>query len=211
MEEYHKIQTVYKRNPDTNYKTLLSGQYSIPEFGYLANNTWQFTEKVDGTNIRVGYKEGNIEFGGRTENAQIPAVLTKNLCSMFYPMLELLEETFGIADIVLYGEGYGGKIQKAGSAYGQDQRFVLFDVLIDGWWLNRDNVNDIADTLGIESVPIIGVGSLADMVAMAKAGIISTWGSFQAEGIVARPSTELRTRAGKRVITKIKCRDFLAK
>jgi hypothetical protein len=33
---------------------------------------------------------------------------------------------------------------------------------------------------------------------------------FEAEGIVARPKTELCTRSVRRLITKIKCRDFVA-
>ena len=47
MNQYHKIQTVFKRDPQANYKTLLFGQYSLPEFEYLAMNEWSFTEKVD--------------------------------------------------------------------------------------------------------------------------------------------------------------------
>ena len=54
MKEYHKIQTVFKRDPSTNHKTLLMDDYSLPEFEYLKNNHWIFTEKIDGTNIRVG-------------------------------------------------------------------------------------------------------------------------------------------------------------
>ena len=53
METYHKIQTVWLRDPDNRYKTLLEGQWATPEFEYLANNEWTFTEKVDGTNVRV--------------------------------------------------------------------------------------------------------------------------------------------------------------
>ena len=74
--KYHKIQTVYKRDPVTKYKTLLEGEYSLPEFEYLADNEWVWTEKVDGTNIRVmwdGWKK--LSFGGRTDNAQIPTPL----------------------------------------------------------------------------------------------------------------------------------------
>lgn len=43
-----------------------------------------------------------------------------------------------------------------------------------------------------------------------KRGIRSTWGDFEAEGIVARPKIELMTRSGHRLVTKIKCRDFAA-
>ena len=31
MNEYHKIQTVFKRDPETKYKTLLIGEYSVPK------------------------------------------------------------------------------------------------------------------------------------------------------------------------------------
>ena len=56
MKEYHKIYTIFKRNPKTKYKTLLEGKYSLPEFEYLKDCIWVFTEKIDGTNIRVIWK-----------------------------------------------------------------------------------------------------------------------------------------------------------
>jgi hypothetical protein len=50
--------------------------------------------------------------------------------------------------------------------------------------------------------------TLHDMINMARGSFKSQWGDFRAEGIVARPVVELRTRAGRRIITKIKQRDF---
>ena len=111
--------------------------------------------------------------------------------------------------ICLYGEGYGGKIQKAGSTYGPQQKFVLFDVKIGDLWLQRGDVHDIANKMGLEVVPIRGMGSLDSMVAVAEAGIHSSWGDFLAEGLVARPEIEMRTRRGDRMITKIKTKDFI--
>ena len=46
------------------------------------------------------------------------------------------------------------------------------------------------------------------MVTAASQGFKSQWGDFMAEGIVARPAQELRTRDGHRIITKIKHKDF---
>ena len=208
MNEYHKIQTVFKRDMETrNGKTLLEGQWTLPEFEYLADNTWVFTEKVDGTNIRIMFKDGAITFGGKTDSAQIPAQLVARLNERFLPMAEKLSEVFG-CDACLYGEGYGAKIQKVGGNYRQDQDFVLFDVRVGEWWLQRKGVEDIASKLGIDIVPIIGEGTIYDAIEQAKRGIKSTWGDFQAEGIVARPKVELKTRNGQRIITKIKCRDF---
>lgn len=208
MNEYHKIQTVFKRDMQKNGKTLLEGQWTLPEFEYLAGNQWVFTEKVDGTNIRVMLKDGAVTFGGKTDNAQIPAQLVARLNERFLPMAAQLQEVFG-CDACLYGEGYGAKIQKGGGNYRPDQDFVLFDVRVGECWLQRADVEDVAVNLGIDVVPIIGEGTLHDAIAQAKAGIGSTWGAFQAEGIVARPKTEMNTRNGHRIITKIKCRDFV--
>jgi hypothetical protein len=46
------------------------------------------------------------------------------------------------------------------------------------------------------------------MVIFVQNGFTSQWGDFAAEGIVARPKIELKTRGGKRIITKIKHKDF---
>lgn len=209
MSEYVKIQTVFKRDMATKHKTLLEGQYTLPEFEYLAGNEWVFTEKVDGTNIRVTYDGFSVAFGGRTDDAQIPATLLNRLRERF--VIEKLSEVFPDAvdgQAVLYGEGYGAKIQKGGGNYRADQDFVLFDVRVGDWWLQRADVEDVAGRLALDVVPIIGRGSLRQMIEMTKCRFKSTWGDFEAEGIVARPATELRTRGGQRVITKIKCRDF---
>jgi len=89
-----------------------------------------------------------------------------------------------------------------------DQDFVLFDVKVGDWWLQRADVEGVASKLGIDVVPVIGTGTLHEMVAVCSQSFASAWGDFTAEGIVARPVTELRTRSGQRVITKLKYKDF---
>ena len=208
MNEYHKIQTVFKRDMSTKFKTIIDGQWTLPEFEYLANNNWVYTEKVDGTNIRVMMNGGKITFGGKTDNAQIPATLVARLNERFLPLsADWINENLG-SSVCLYGEGYGAKIQKGGGNYREDQDFVLFDVKIGDWWLQRKDIEGIAEKLGVAVVPIIGTGTLYGAITLARAGLKSTWGDFDAEGIVARPEIELKTRSGHRIITKIKCRDF---
>ncbi len=211
MNEYHKIQTVFKRDPMTKFKTLLEGEYSMPEFEYLQNNEWMFTEKVDGTNIRVMYNGiGQIKFGGKSDNAQIPSHLINELNELFNtPDMKIsFSEIFGNEMACLYGEGYGAKIQKGGGNYRQDQGFVLFDVKIGDWWLQQKDVEDIASKLNIDIVPFVGKGTLGTMINWARTGFKSYWGDFKAEGLVAKPATELIARRGDRIITKIKCKDF---
>lgn len=207
MKEYHKIDTVFKRDPATNHKELILGDYAQDAFGYLANNEWVFTEKVDGTNIRVMIADRNITFGGKTDAASIPAFLVNRLQERFLPQLTALVEAFPDGGC-LYGEGYGARIQKGGGNYRADTDFVLFDVRVGDWWLQRGAIEETATRFGLDIVPIIGRGTLHDLVAKVRTGFHSTWGPFEAEGIVARPAVELRTRSGHRIITKLKHRDF---
>lgn len=203
MKEYHKIQTIWKRDAKT--KRIMAGEWALPEFEFLAGNVWEFTEKVDGTNIRVHWDGESVRFGGRTESAQIPAALVEYLNKTF-----ARDKFSAIGEITLYGEGYGPKIQKVGELYREDQAFVLFDACADGWWwLKREDVDALARHLQIDSVPVIGSGSLLDAAQIVRDGLRSRWGDFDAEGIVARPKVELKTRGGDRIIAKIKHRDFV--
>jgi len=217
MKEYHKIQTVYKRNPDTNYKTLIEGEFSKPEFEYLKDCDWEWTEKVDGTNIRIIFNlsTGVQQIKGKTDKAQVQPVLLEVLEKIFnIDKFDMVNELFNKIDddtgdfvVCLYGEGYGNRINKGGK-YRSDHGFVLFDARIGHWWLKRETLVEIADKLGLEIVPVIGRGTLLEMVEKVRAGFTSEWGNFQAEGIVARPAVDLMARNRSRIITKLKCKDF---
>lgn len=207
MRAYQKIHTIYKHDEETH--KVIVGDYSLPEFQYLQNNTWDYTEKVDGTNIRVGWNGTCLEYGGRTDNAQMPVKILNKLHELFEPKIELLGEMFGDEQIVFYGEGYGAGIQKGGGNYiSKDVDFVLFDILIGNWWLERPNVEDVASKIGICVVPMVGAGSLIGAVSMAARGFASQWGDFQAEGLVLRPAVTLMRRNGERILAKIKHKDF---
>lgn len=214
MQTYHKIQSIYKRDPANRFKTFLDGQWSVPAFGLLKDLEWVFTEKIDGTNIRVGWDGETVSFGGRSDNADIPAVLYEHLSTTFTPETLPLGLT---GPATLIGEGYGGKIQK-GSRYQQQQKFILFDVFIEpdpnnpmGIWLARELVEEIAGGLGIPVVPIVHRGPLLDGIELVKSKLLSKCAedsTLVAEGIVTRPAVELRDRMGNRIITKIKVKDF---
>lgn len=207
---YHKIDSVFKRDMEDPRKPLVMDKWANPEFQYLADSEWEFTEKVDGTNIRVAFDGDRVEIGGRTARAQIPAMLLNYLTDVF--TVEQLRSAFPAASASavhsLFGEGYGKGIQAVGAQYGDRQEFILFDVRIGRWWLRRPDVESVAWKLLIPVVPVIGRGTLWDAISMASAGIMSRVGSGAAEGIVARPAVELCNRGGERIIAKIKCRDF---
>ena len=214
MKQYHKIDTIFKRDMEHGAK-IIEGSYAEPEFEFLKDNPWVFTEKVDGTNIRVMWNGESVTFGGKTDDAQMPVFLLYKLQELFEGTAKklLFRQTFNkdgeeLPQVCLYGEGYGAKIQSGGNYIKDGVDFVLFDVKIGDWWLLRPDIEEIAGKFGLKIVPIVGEGTLDEMVAMVKAGFKSQWGDFEAEGIVARPKTELFSRKGDRIITKIKARDF---
>lgn len=208
MKEYHKINSVFKRDMTKPNKPFILGEWAEPEFDFLQGCEWEWTEKIDGTNIRIMFDGDEISFGGKSDNAQIPAKLVKVLQDRFLPQLSLFKEKFSDG-ACLYGEGFGASIQKGGGDYIPDGvDFILFDVLIGNYWLSRDNVSEIADTLGLRKVHIVGKGTIAEAIELVRGGFNSVIGTAKAEGLVIRPTTELFNRKGERIITKIKTRDF---
>jgi len=206
MKEYPKIQSVFKRDKETH--KFIINEYSRDEFKFLEGNKWIFTEKVDGTNIRIGWEGPGkaVKIGGKTDRAQLHIDLINELQKLF-PSDKFLK-LYPELSMILYGEGYGAGIQKGGGTYSLTKTFVLFDVLINGFWLSRDSVNYIAEKLGIKSVPVVGSGNLLTLIRIVRDGFNSYWGNFIAEGIVARPECELFSRNGQRIITKVKFKDF---
>lgn len=208
MVEYPKIQTVWERDPANKHRTLLDGRWARTEFAWLSELDWQWTEKIDGTNVRVDWEPSRgVVFGGRTERSQMLVPLVEHLRHVFSE--HRLEFSYPSTSLCLYGEGYGAHIQKRGSDYiPGGVSFVLFDVRCGDLWLERHNVEDIAHTLGIDPVPVVGSGNLIDAISYARGGFPSRFGTAQAEGLVMRPPADLFNRRGERVICKVKHKDF---
>lgn len=210
MVKYEKLETVFARDMNGT-KKLLPGVFRSPTVLFLRNNTWEWTEKVDGTNIGVVWDGYKVSFQGRTENTQIPAMLFEKLNSLFgtQEAEQVFEEQFGEKNVILFGEGYGKKIQGCGSKYIPDGvGFILFDLWINGNYQTRENVELVAKMFGIPAVPVVGYGTIDQAIKYVKGNPKSKLGDLPMEGIVCRPTTELRDRCGNRVITKIKWNDF---
>lgn len=208
LKEYHKIETLYER--DNKTKKLIEGKFTNETIEYLKDNKWQFTEKIDGTNIRICWDGHKVRFYSRTDDGQIPALLTNRLIELFAGEKneQLFEQKFGETEVVLVGEGYGAKIQGCGSLYRQDQDFILFDVMIAGNWQPRESVEDIANYFNIDIVPIVLEGTIQEAVDYVKTKPKSKIGTANSEGVVGRPVVEMQDRCGNRVIVKIKVKDF---
>ena len=198
MNEYTKIETIFERDMEGS-KKLIEGRFRNETVAFLKDNQWICTEKIDGTNIGIFWDGHKVSYQGRTERAQIPAHLMNKLI-----------EKFGEMSVVLFGEGYGAKIQKGGGNYRSDVSFILFDVYLpeQNLWLKRDALEDIAKTFGIDVVPIVLTGTLQEAVDFAKQKPKSTIGAADMEGLVCKPVVDVLDRMGRRVIVKVKVRDF---
>ncbi len=211
MSEYHKIETLYERDLKT-HRLVQPLILKNPTYSLLKE--WDFTEKIDGTNIRCIWEcaiEGRAEslrFGGKSDNAQMHAELIAWLQTNV--TAEKMRAVFPEVDAVIYGEGYGAGIQKGGG-YSPTKKLIVFDVLVGGrWWLNDANMRDVASKLGLDAVPFIGTMSLEDATEKVKVGFKSALGdgSMNAEGIVGRPRETLFDKKMARLIVKLKTKDF---
>jgi hypothetical protein len=215
MSEYHKIETLYERDEKTH---RLKPELILKNSVYGIIKTWHFTEKIDGTNIRLIWQPAietdgpcrpeSLRIGGKTDNAQIHADLIANIERM--ELRERFRSVFPNTDVILYGEGYGAGIQKGGD-YSDTKKFILFDVLVDGkWWLDWSNTVDVAAKLGLDTVPYIGEMTLEDATSIVREGFNSclNGGKAKAEGLVGRPVEALFDKKGHRLIIKLKTKDF---
>jgi len=223
MLEYPKIETLYDRDEDHH---IVTSRLRKQEFATI--KYWHITEKVDGTNVRIGlHPDGTIEFSGKTNEAQVPINLFNFLNGRLTPVVVQgafkKDDVSGLyPEVVIFGEGYGAGIQKGGGNYRPDASFIIFDVVVDGWWLSRANVADVARKLGlpltvpelrvIESLPaseedlrMILEGTGESRLAIANGRV------RQAEGIVARTAPQLFFNDGKPLMWKLKFKDFKGK
>lgn len=214
MQVYPKIETVFKRDL-TTFK--VTNEIRCEEFKNI--KTWLVTEKIDGRNQRIVY-DGNLHAGGgihaltfkgRTEKADMPEYIMEPLTKLF-PIDKFQESFEKDAQVCLYGEMYGPKINKGG-IYRDDISFRLIDVWINGWWLKWGDVVVIAQALKIETVPVIGCCGLDTAVSFVTPTFVSATASDNekqalAEGIVATAYPLVLFRNGNPLKFKLKRKDF---
>lgn len=219
--EYQKINTLFLRDEK---KVIIPSSFTCDEFEYLKDCKWECTEKIDGTNIRIYISREydgeddwlyGVSFMGRTNKDIIPEHLNLKLQQIFYRVdwKTVFPSLMPGDSVCLYGEGYSNKIQKEGSSYiSNDVDFTLFDVKYNDWWLKREDCEDIANKCGIKIVPIVGYMTIPEAIDLVKKGFkssISEDKNLIAEGLVLKTPQGLLLRNGKRIITKIKHKDFV--
>jgi len=205
---YPKIWTPFHRD-EKNKKVNIERftEYSPLYIIYPLINKWDFTEKLDGANISILYSKKEITIRGRTEKAEP----IKEIINFINDKINLkyLNEEFEDKELIIYGEGFGGKIQRGKSGC-LTERFIGFDVKVNGKWLSSKNAFEIIQKAGFETVPFLFTSSLKEAVEFVKKGFFSKASEIpvQAEGLIGRTSEPLITPNGDRLILKLKTKDF---
>ena len=210
LREYFKISNLFKF--DEKYKNIVGLN---DDFNYLKDNIWIGTEKIDGTNIRICWDGHRISIMGHTTKSIIPSNLIEYLNSLFLTqeMEYVFEQMFQEKEVCIYCEGYGYKIQTNGNKYIKNKEcsIIIFDVFINGFYLRRENVNDIASKLGLQSVPIVFEGTIKEAVEFVSQHQMSTLngGLHEMEGIVLETKYPLYNAKGFPIKCKIKYQDLV--
>jgi len=163
-------------------------------------------EKIHGTSAHITLANGNLNFssGGESHERFVK----------FFP--EDLKEKMELYayDFTIYGECYGSKCQGMKDTYGNDLKFIVFDIEVAGVWLPVPEAEEMTKKLGLEFVhyekvstdlAILDDQRDADSVQAVRNGMGT---GHKREGVVLRPLIEVSRADGTRVICKHKRDDF---
>lgn len=218
--EYTKIDTIAKRDLEGN-KRLIDGTFRDPAIEYLQDVKFEATEKADGTNVSIHWDGHHVSIHGRTQAAQLPPRLTTMLEACFggddteqvFEQLFPPKEDGTLAEVTIYGEGIGPKIQKVGKLYGDQYRFLVFDIKVGNTYLEHSNpfYQQIIKAFGVEEVPVLPDMTPNEAVEFVKSKPKSWINSnAQMEGVVLRPKVRLYGPNGSRLVVKVKAKDYEA-
>lgn len=179
-------------------------------------------EKVHGTSAHISWKTMHKDEEGYPTGKPQLSLFSGGMSHVTFEKLfdndELSKRftSFGYEStpIIVYGEAYGGKEQGMKDTYGINASFIVFDVKINGQWLDVPDAADVAEKLGLEFVPYergstelewLNAQRDADSVVAIRRGMGE---GKKREGVVLRPPFEVQRKNGKRFIVKHKRDDF---
>jgi len=167
-------------------------------------------EKIHGTSAHILWKKGCLSFfsGGSSYSSFVSLFNQEELHSYFTTTFTKL------TDVIVYGEAYGGKLQRMSHIYGASLKFICFEVKVDSRWLSVPNAEDIVKKLNLEFVHYAPISTNIEVLNAERdtnsiQAIRNGMGSGKPrEGIVLRSPIELTMNNGERIIAKHKCKSF---
>jgi RNA ligase (TIGR02306 family) len=190
----------------------------------------RITEKIHGTNSRVGLvMDDGFEYMCGTHHRRVKHENSKGRLSLYWgPMTENMREMLAFIshnaaqsitddNVIVFGEIYGNKIQPMDYGCQQGKGYRVFDISINGDYLDWEDVETYCTMFGIETVPVLYEGPfspelidkfISGPTTLADAGQIKS--SFKGrEGIVITPLVEEYShQLGGRLILKAVSSDY---
>jgi len=169
----------------------------------------RITEKIHGTNSRVGSIDGEFICGSHNrikKDGLYWQPLTDN-------MKEMLQYIGG--NVIAFGEIYGSKVQFMDYGVTGNSGYALFDISVNGTYLNWDSIVYYADKFGIPFVPLLYSGPFSNALIEQLVDGSTTVGKLNSkfkgrEGIVITPFRETFSNVlGGRLILKAVSVDYL--
>lgn len=166
-------------------------------------------EKIHGTSAHVGFRDGFLKFfSGGCSHVVFQELFDQEALSRIF--LEL-----GHPEVVVYGEACGGKLQRMRETYGEQVRFIAFDVKIGDTWLSVPNAYSVCEKLGLDFVHYVKVEATVEQLDFyrdrdsdAALHLCGCGSGKMREGVVIRPLVEVTKSNGQRVIAKHKRAEF---
>lgn len=166
-------------------------------------------EKIHGTSAHVRYKDSEVGFfsGGCKHENFVKLFNSEELLGKF-------KEKLGEITCVIYGEAYGGKLQGMRDTYGNELRFVAFEVKIGDSWLAVPQAEEFAVSIGFDFVSYKLVAT--DLVSLDRERDLVSGQAIKngmgedkkREGVVLRPPVEVTLNNGERIVAKHKALEF---
>ena len=188
------------------YTDIENGRIYTQVFG---NEDVVATEKLHGTNARIGSINGHIVAGSHTTRRKYPQVDGVDCSSTsdevrrsiyWYPysidsvrtMIDELSKQYNI--VILYGEVYGRSVQSLdyGIPKGQGLGFRAFDLLLDDKYIDYDEFVSLCDRYGVDRVPEIyrGLFDMDKIKEIADGNSLISGAYHIREGVVVKPVKE---------------------
>lgn len=186
----------------------------------------------------LGIEDYAIKIEGRTNNAEFNKNVETNLIEYLKTKEESIlnfcrkqrdnyfnknsSKSFYSINYIIFGETFGKDIQSGGRYRKNNADFIAFDFMASddrkgmqtAKFYEEDTMRSILSEIGIDVVPYIGNFTIREVIEKltqenAPTSLISEDTTLPIEGYVLKPKKILYDNRGRRIITKIKVKDFV--
>lgn len=175
---------------------------------------WMATEKLHGANFSFWCDGTEVKVASRSQFVDGTFYNCQAVINKYSENILNWCQGFGGETFVVYGELFGGNVQKE-VEYGEKD-FAAFDVVIDGVIQDKQTAWRIAKECGLNFVPVFLVGAFTECLALTNT-FKSTLtpedyvGENNAEGLVIEPVEPAWFNNGSRIYFKNKTESFTEK